>query len=67
MNIHPKVVASAQGSTLGGAIALILVWILNTYAGANIPAEVGVAIGTVLSAGIGFLAGYCKVDPEPSA
>jgi hypothetical protein len=59
---HPKVVASAQGSTVGGALALILVWALNTYTNAKIPAEVGVAIGTIFSAVLAFAAGYCKPD-----
>lgn len=61
--IHPKVVASAQGTTAGGALALILVWILNTYAHAAIPDEIAMAIGTVFSAVLGFLAGYLKAEP----
>lgn len=66
-SIHPKVAASAQGTTVGGALALILVWALNTYAHAAIPAEIGIAIGTVFSAVLGFLAGYFKAVPIPTS
>lgn len=60
MNVHPKVAASAQGSTVGGALALILVWALNRYANAGIPTEIGIALGTIFSSVLGFIAGYLK-------
>lgn len=62
-SVHPKVTAATQGTTLGGALALIVVWALNTYAHAAIPAEIGMAIGTVFSVVLGFVAGYFKVVP----
>ena len=50
MNVHPKVAASTQGSTFGGAIALVAVWALNKYANAGIPVEIGIALGTTRQA-----------------
>lgn len=34
---------------LGGAVAGIVVWSLNTYAHAAVPAEIAVAFGTVFA------------------
>ncbi len=42
-------------ATVAGAIATILVWILN-LAGVNVPSEVAAAIATVLAAVAGYLA-----------
>lgn len=58
--IHPKVIASAQGSTTGGACALVLVWLLNTYAHTQIPDEIATALGVVLSGALAFGAGWLK-------
>lgn len=66
-SVHPKVAAATQGTTLGGALALIIVWLLNTYAHADIPPEIGMAIGTVFSAVIGFMAGYLQPSRESTA
>lgn len=45
-------VASAGGA---GAIVLILVWLLETYAGADIPAEVAAAATTLISLAVAYM------------
>lgn len=50
LDINPKVAAGG----VAGAVTIILVWILNTGAGVDVPPEVASAITTVLS----FAAGY---------
>jgi len=53
----PKVLASAGGTGLGGAIGAVVVWGLG-QAGLDVPPEIGIAISTVCSVVIGFAAGY---------
>lgn len=57
---QPKVVAAAVGAGVGSAIGEITTWIIEASAGIDIPANVELAIGVVLTAGLGFLAGYVK-------
>lgn len=49
---QPKVVAAG----IGGAVAVIVVWALQTFANIQVPAEVAAAFATVLS----FASGYIK-------
>ena len=53
----PKVWAQAAGGGLGGAVGAVIVWGLQ-QAGADVPAEIGIAISTICSVLIGFAAGY---------
>jgi hypothetical protein len=48
--ISPKVIAS----TLGAAVASIVVWVL-TLAGLDVPGEVGGAIATICAAVLGYV------------
>lgn len=48
---HPKVIVG----TLAGAATAILVWVLNTYAKANIPGEIGSAITVVISSVLAYI------------
>jgi uncharacterized membrane-anchored protein len=48
----PKVAAAG----IGGSIAVIVIWIAQTYLNVVIPAEVAASIATVAS----FVAGYLK-------
>ena len=43
--------------TLGGAAAIVIVWILRTYVDTPIPAEVATALGTVVTAIFVYLTG----------
>ncbi len=45
----PKAQAVAV-TTLGGALGVVVVWALKQYGGVPIEAEVGAAIGTVITA-----------------
>jgi hypothetical protein len=49
--VHRKV----QAGALGGALGIILVWILSGPAGLDVPPEVGAAISTVTGAALGWL------------
>lgn len=60
--ISPKVKAGAGGGGAGFMLAIILVWILTMF-GVEVPGEVGSAIGSLLSTGLGALSAYVKKDP----
>lgn len=45
-------------ATLGGALVMIVVWLLETYAGAEIPAPIVAAITTVVASALGTAAYY---------
>jgi hypothetical protein len=49
--IHSKV----GGAAIGGAIAIIGVWVATLF-GADMPIEVGIAIGTLSSVAVGYIA-----------
>jgi len=49
--MKPKVV----GSMLGGAIATIVIWLLSTYGGAEIPGEVGAALTTIFGTAVAWM------------
>lgn len=53
----PKVWAATSGSAFGGAVGAVVVWGLG-QAGLAVPTEIGIAISTICSALIAFLAGY---------
>lgn len=54
--ISPKVTTA----TLAGAVVLIVVWVLSTYAAVEVPPEVASAASLILMAG----AAYFKRDPQ---
>jgi len=53
----PKVWAATAGSGFGGAVGAVVVWGLQ-QTGLVIPPEIGIAISTVCSVLIAFVAGY---------
>jgi hypothetical protein len=53
----PKVLASTGGTGAGGVLAILIIWSLQ-QAGLSISSEVGLAIGTLCSMIVGFIAGY---------
>jgi hypothetical protein len=55
---QPKVIAGAGGAGVGGALALVLPWLIKMTTGQEIPAEVALGFGTLLSIIGSFVAGY---------
>lgn len=56
--MKPKVV----GGMLGGAIATIVVWLLNAYTGADVPGEVGAALTTIFGTAVAWLVSETGVE-----
>ena len=54
----PKVLAGAGGAGIGGSVALILPWLVKVTTGEEMPAEVALGFGTLLSMIGSFIAGY---------
>lgn len=61
---QPKVLAATVGAGVGAAISTIGVWVIEQTTHVDIPGGVEAAIAVVVTAGVGFLAGYIK---SPSA
>lgn len=59
--VRPKVKAQAAGGTAAGAISVLAIYALGE-AGWNPPPEIGAALGTLVTGGVGFVAGYMKKD-----
>ena len=57
---QPKVVAATVGAGVGSAIGEIATWIIEAFAHVDIPTNVELAIGVVLTAGLAFVGGYWK-------
>lgn len=57
---QPKVIAATIGGGVGTAVGTIAVWIIEASAHIDIPNEVELAIGVVLTAGLAFVSGYFK-------
>jgi hypothetical protein len=57
-------VVSDYRPAIAGAIVSILAWGVSTFAGVDIPAEVGAAAVTVVVFGLGFVP---KPKPDPPA
>jgi hypothetical protein len=55
---QPKVLAGAGGAGIGGALALILPWLIKTTTGAEMPVEVALGFGSLFSIIGSFVAGY---------
>ncbi len=57
---QPKVVLATIGAGVGSAVGEIVTYTIETAANIDIPGNVELAIGVVLTAGFAFLAGYFK-------
>ena len=57
-----KVVAATVGAGVGSALANIIVWWVELAANIDIPNEVSLSIGIVITAGLSFAGGYFKKD-----
>lgn len=53
-----KVVGATVGAGVGSAIGEVVTWIVEASAGIDIPANVELAIGVILTAGLAFVGGY---------
>jgi hypothetical protein len=67
-----KLLNKVLASTLGGAITVILVWLLNTYAGADVPPEVAQSFTVIVTAVIAYAVPIApgevkriQLDPHP--
>lgn len=61
---QPKVVANTIGAGVGAAVSEIGIYVIESTAHIDIPTTVEAAIVVVVTAGLGFLAGWLK---RPSA
>ena len=59
--VRAKVKAQAAGGTAAGSISVLAIYALGEV-GWNPPPEIGAAVGTLVTAGIGFVAGYMKKE-----
>lgn len=57
---QPKVLAATAGAGIGAAISTIAIYLIETLGTVDLPDVVEGAIGVLLAAGVGFLAGYIK-------
>ena len=62
--IHPKVAAGGVGGSIGGASAILVLWLMQ---GLGVPPEQFtpervVALTTIMSVVTGFISGYAKAD-----
>jgi uncharacterized membrane-anchored protein len=48
--------AQVTAGAIGGAVAVVVVWIVTALTGLEVPAEVAVALGAIFS----FIGGYIK-------
>ena len=48
-------IAKIQNAAIAGAIVVLLVWVLRTYAGVELPAEVQSAVTLLISLVVGYL------------
>lgn len=58
--INPKVTYAAGGAAVGSAIATVAVWIVEATARIEVPGEVALALGVILTAGLSFASGWLK-------
>lgn len=58
--INPKVTFASGGAAVGSAIATVAVWAVEATARIDVPGEVELALGVILTAGLAFLAGWSK-------
>lgn len=58
--INPKVTAGAVGAGVGSALSTVAVWIVEAVAAIDVPDEVELALGVILTAGLAFASGWFK-------
>ena len=66
MQIHPKVTSNSAGMTYGGALTVIVFWLLQGVFGVSpdqFTTERTVAVTLAIGVPIGFLAGYMTSSP----
>lgn len=62
MQLHPKVTASVIGSGVGGALVLIVVWILSLY-NVTVPDNVAQSLTILVGALLALVSGYSVSSP----
>ncbi len=61
--VHAKVVASTSGSVVGGALTVLVVWLLS-LAHIIVPSDVASALTVIFGAALALLAGWITpADP----
>lgn len=63
MNVHPKLAASVNGMGIGGAVTVLVVWLLGLR-GVAVPDAVAQALTVIFGAGLAFIAGYITPSGE---
>lgn len=58
--INPKVTSATVGAGVGSALSTVVVWVLEASARIDVPGEVELALGVLLTAGLAFAAGWAK-------
>lgn len=58
--INPKVTYATGGAAVGSAVSTVAVWIVEAAARIDVPEQVELAFGVILTAGLAFLAGWAK-------
>lgn len=58
--INPKVTYATGGAAVGSAVSTVAVWIVEATARIDVPEQVELAFGVILTAGLAFLAGWAK-------
>lgn len=61
----PKVIGGTAGAGLGSAIGIILPWLVKTMTGQEMPVEVAMGFGAILSIIGTFVAGYLTPPRSP--
>lgn len=58
--VNPKVRYAAGGAAVGSAVSTVAVWIVEATARIDVPGEVELALGVILTAGLAFASGWFK-------
>lgn len=58
--VNPKVTYAAGGAAVGSAVSTVAVWIIEATANIDVPSEVELALGVILTAGLAFASGWFK-------
>ena len=58
--INPKVTSATVGAGVGSALSTVVVWAVEATARIDVPGEVELALGVLLTAGLAFLSGWAK-------
>lgn len=59
-----KVTAASAGGGIGAAVAMIVLWMLESYAGVSMPGPVQAAATVVVTALVAWAAGYMQPPGE---